>query len=102
MADLGEAFNTLKFYKKPFQNIDYFWFSGARNTDCPIQSFPYIMSLSQVAAVTADPNILKLHDFCIMNWAQENDPDANPATGHLSESGHKKFAELLLEQLNQP
>lgn len=25
MADLGEAFNTLKFYKKPFQSIDYFF-----------------------------------------------------------------------------
>jgi hypothetical protein len=25
MADLGEAFNSLKFQKKPFQNIDYFF-----------------------------------------------------------------------------
>jgi hypothetical protein len=25
MADLGEAFNTLKFQTKPFQNIDYFF-----------------------------------------------------------------------------
>ena len=25
MADLGEAFNTLKFQKKPFQNIDVFF-----------------------------------------------------------------------------
>lgn len=25
MADLGEAFNTLKLQKKPFQNIDYFF-----------------------------------------------------------------------------
>jgi len=25
MADLGEAFNTLKTHKKPFQNIDYFF-----------------------------------------------------------------------------
>ena len=25
MADLGEAFNTLKFQKKPVQNIDYFF-----------------------------------------------------------------------------
>jgi hypothetical protein len=25
MADLGEAFNTLKFQRKPFQNIDYFF-----------------------------------------------------------------------------
>jgi hypothetical protein len=25
MADLGEAFNTIKFQRKPFQNIDYFF-----------------------------------------------------------------------------
>ena len=25
MADLGEAFNTLKYYNKSFQNIDYFF-----------------------------------------------------------------------------
>lgn len=25
MADLGEAFNTFKIFKKPFQNIDYFF-----------------------------------------------------------------------------
>ena len=25
MADLGEAFNSLNFYKKPFQTIDYFF-----------------------------------------------------------------------------
>ena len=25
MADLGEAFNSLKFYKKPFQTNDYFF-----------------------------------------------------------------------------
>jgi hypothetical protein len=39
----------------------------------------------------------RLHDFCILNWAKENDPDAHPVTGHLSEQGHKKFTSLLQE-----
>jgi hypothetical protein len=81
------------------QNIDYFWFSAARNTDCPINCFPYINSLKQVSAVTADPNIFKLHDFCIMDWGKENDTDADPVTGHLSPNGHKKFANWLIETL---
>jgi hypothetical protein len=33
MADLGEAFNTLKFQKKPFQNIDYFFTQRVMNED---------------------------------------------------------------------
>ena len=80
-------------------NIDFFWFSGARNTDCPIERFPYLQSLEQVKSVSIDPNIFKLHDFCVMHWAKENDPDSHPVTGHLSEQGHKKFAEFLLEKL---
>jgi hypothetical protein len=33
MADLGEAFNTLKFQKKPFQNIDYFFSQRTLNEE---------------------------------------------------------------------
>lgn len=33
MADLGEAFNTLKFNKKPFQTIDYFFTQRNLNED---------------------------------------------------------------------
>lgn len=36
MADLGEAFNTLKFQKKPFQNIDYFF---TQRTLCEEQEY---------------------------------------------------------------
>ena len=93
-TDLYMFSNCLK-----FQKIDYFWFSGAMNTDCPLNCFPYIMSLQQVKDVTADSNIWKLHDFCIMHWAKENDPDSHPVTGHLSTSGHEKFANFLLEKL---
>ena len=81
------------------QNVKYFWFSSARNTDCPVHCFPYLASLKQVQAVSQDPNIFQLHDFCIINWAKENDPEADPVTGHLSENGHKKFANFLLEKI---
>lgn len=81
------------------QKINYFWFSAARNTDCPIHCFPYLMSLKQVQSVSQDQAIFQLHDFCIMNWANENDPDADSVTGHLSENGHLKFANFLLEKL---
>jgi hypothetical protein len=33
MADLGEAFNSLNFYKKPFQTIDYFFTQRTLNED---------------------------------------------------------------------
>jgi hypothetical protein len=33
MADIGEAFNCLKFYKKPFQNIDYFFTQRTMSED---------------------------------------------------------------------
>ncbi len=33
MADLGEAFNTLKYYNKSFQNIDYFFTQRALTED---------------------------------------------------------------------
>lgn len=77
------------------QNLSYLFFSAARNTDCPIHCFPYINSLSQVQWIANNKNVYKLHEFCIMNWAKEHDNDSHPVTGHLSELGHKKFAELL-------
>lgn len=81
------------------QKVNYFWFSAAKNTDCPVNCFPYLMSLKQVQSVLQDPGIFDLHDFCIMNWAKENDPDAHPVTGHLSENGHQKLANFLLEKI---
>jgi hypothetical protein len=30
-----------------------------------------------------------------MNWALENDPQANATTGHLSGQGHEKFSKVL-------
>jgi hypothetical protein len=81
------------------QNLSYVFFSGARNTDCPIHCFPYIHSLEQVKWVEQNTNVFKLHDFCIREWAMENDTECNPVTGHLSESGHKKFANFLIDNM---
>ena len=81
------------------QNLSYLFFSAAKNTDCPIHCFPYIDSLQQVQWVANNKKIYKLHEFCIMNWAKENDSNSHPVTGHLSEEGHKKFANLLLSML---
>jgi hypothetical protein len=80
-------------------SLEYFWFSAARNTDCPTHCFPYIDSLNQVNWVKNNKNIFGLHDFCILDWAKQNDPDCHPVTGHLSESGHEKFAKFILEKI---
>jgi hypothetical protein len=81
------------------QNLSYVFFSGARNTDCPIHCFPYIHSLEQVKWVEKNTNIFKLHDFCIANWAIENNLAYNSVTGHLTEKGHEKFANFLLDTM---
>ena len=77
--------------------IPYRFFSAAKNTEIPINCFPYIESLSQVKWCANNKHFYRLHDFCILNWARDNDPNAHPVTGHLSENGHKKFVSLLQE-----
>jgi hypothetical protein len=81
------------------QNLSYIFFSGAKNTDCSINCFPYIESLSQVQWVANNKKIYKLHEFCIMHWAKENDPDSRPDTGHLSTAGHEQFAQFILNNM---
>jgi len=78
-------------------HIPYKFFSAAKNTEIPINCFPYIESLHQVQWCANNKHFYHLHDFCVLNWAKENDPTAHPITGHLSEDGHKKFTSLLTE-----
>jgi hypothetical protein len=80
-------------------NLSYLFFSAAKNTDCPIHCFPYLESLQQVKWVSGNQKIYKLHDFCIKDWAKENDPAADAVTGHLSINGHEKFSNFLLEKI---
>lgn len=79
-------------------NTKYFMFSGANNIDTPIEAFPYINSLQQVDWCRNNPHIYKMHKFCISNWAKDNDPECHKVSGHLSQSGHEKFAKFLLEE----
>jgi hypothetical protein len=81
-------------------NVDYLFFSAAKNVEIPVNCFPYVENLHQVRQVTADKNILDLHNFYIQHWAKDNDPAADPITGHLSKVGHSKFADFLLEKIN--
>ena len=81
--------------------IPYRFFSAANNTEIPINCFPYIESLSQVQWCANNKHFYRLHDFCILNWARENDPDSHSVTGHLSENGHKKFVSLLQEIIHK-
>jgi hypothetical protein len=78
------------------KNLNYLFFSAARNTDCPLNCFPDITTQNFVTDVAADSKIYKLHEFCIMNWAFENDSECHSVTGHLSENGHKSFSKFLL------
>jgi hypothetical protein len=82
-------------------HIPYKFFSAAKNTDLPINCFPYIESLQQVQWCANNKHFYHLHDFCILDWAKENDPDCHLVTGHLSENGHKKFTSLLKEIIQE-
>jgi hypothetical protein len=105
--DLFVHKQLIKFYTDLFlfsnflqkRNISYFFFSCARNNDTPINCFPAIENLNMVQEVTQDPNVYKLHEFFIMDWARKYDADASPLTGHLSANGHKNFADYLLTLL---
>ena len=81
------------------QNLNYLFFSAAQNTEVPIHCFPYLQELHQVHWVASNNKIFKLHEFCIQDWAKEHDPDSKPVTGHLSEFGHKLFADFLQHNL---
>lgn len=80
-------------------NVKWFMFSAAKNVESKINCFPYIESLEHVKWCQQQSNIYKLHDFCILDWANENDPYCNSVTGHLSKSGHEKFTKELLNWL---
>jgi hypothetical protein len=80
------------------QNVSYKFFSAAKNTPYSIGNFSYLNSLEQVQWVVNNTHIFKLHEFCISDWAKENDPECS-TTGHLSEGGHNKFACFIQDNL---
>lgn len=80
-------------------NVDYRFFSAARNTEFPMAYYPHIRNTEQGKWVINNPKIFKLHEFCVQHWAETNDPDCHPVTGHLSPAGHLKFTDFLLDNL---
>lgn len=80
--------------------IEWFMFSGANNTKIPSHYFSYIQSLEQFKWCQVQPNIYKIHEFCIPDWGDENGVcRLHPHTGHLIQTGHTKFASTLFEWL---
>lgn len=78
---------------------EFFCFSAAKNNEVQIENFPYLESLQQVNWCRNQPVIHQLHEFYIQRWAEDNDHKRKKETGHLSEDGHEKFCNLLLEWL---
>jgi len=82
-------------------NFDYFLFSAANNEHFSPDKFPAINLYSQVQWVDNNKKMHRLGDFCVQQWANANDLECNPITGHLSENGHKKFATVLLDIIKE-
>ena len=97
----------IEFYTKIFflanylesKNIDYLFFSAAKNCEVPMNCFPSLEHMSFIQNVIHNKKIYNLHDFYIMDYAFKNDPECNKETGHLSKLGHKKFAQYILENM---
>jgi len=94
-TDLYLFSNLLK-----YKNLKYFFFSAAKNNEILVHCFPAIQNLNIVKKIEQDENIYKLHDFYVQQWAESNDSDAHPITGHLSAAGHTAFADFLLKILS--
>ena len=105
--DLFVHKQLMEFYTKIFflsnylesKNIDYLFFSGAKNCEVPIHCFPSLENMSIVQSVINNKKIYSLHDFYIMKYALDNDPLCKKDTGHLSETGHDQFANYILENM---
>ena len=79
-------------------NLQYFVFSPASNTECNTFSLN-ISGLKFIDWCKDNQRIWKLIDFCFLDWAKDHDPEAD-VTGHLSTNGHRKFTDILIENLN--
>jgi len=99
---LTDFYTSLYMFAHTVESLgaELFCFSAAKNTEIPVDSFPYIESLQQVKWCASQKNIHQLHEFCIMQWAKNNDPAHAIKTGHLSEYGHQHFADELISWLN--
>jgi len=79
-------------------NLQYFIFSPASNTECTTFGLN-ISGLKFIDWCKDNQRIWKLIDFCFLDWAKDHDSEAD-VTGHLSTNGHRKFTDILIENLN--
>jgi len=100
---LTDFYTNLFFLANWLEKLDlpYLFFSAAKNTDCPVECFPYIKNLSTTQWCVKNQYIYNLHDFCIMNWALQNDDQCSPVTGHMSSKGHRKFSQVITKILEK-
>jgi hypothetical protein len=82
-------------------NFDYRFFSAADNKRFFSTDYPTLDLHSQVQWVKNNKKNYKFDSFCIQQWANINDSECDPTTGHLSENGHKKFAKVLLDIIKE-
>lgn len=80
--------------------LDYLLFLAANNDRFLATAYPAVENYSMVQWVKSNKKIYNLDNFCIQIWAKDNDPDCK-STGHLSENGHKKFAQVLLDVIKE-
>lgn len=80
-------------------DIPYWFFSAADNSYFDITNYKSYQDLHIVQSVLNDQKIYKLHQFHIRTWGDTNDPQRSPKTFHLSESGHRKFSDFVLENI---
>ena len=80
--------------------VPYRFFFAADHRNFPVSDFPYIVDRKFVKQCQADPNIYDLGGFSISSWAFANDAECNQTTGHLSASGHNKFSQWMIKNLD--
>lgn len=79
--------------------VDYLVFSAANNQGWRNEHRIYFDKWPLYQKLKQDPRILDLHDFYIGKWAADNQL-ATTDTLHLLKDGHVKFADFILDRLN--
>jgi len=83
-----------------FLKFDYLFFSAADNRKFFASDYPSIEQYWQAKWVRQNQRIHDLSNFNVKHWANKHDPDCK-TTGHLSQTGHKEFANVLLNIIEE-
>ena len=99
---LTHFYDELYMFYNTLENIgcDYFILSGADNSDQYYKrNKQYIDDLQSFQKCKQNKNIIDMANFSISNFAIENKINSD-STGHLTQKGHKIFAEYIRDELN--